>query len=60
MAVLLARRGDALLALAGTGTGVAAYLAWVALVDEQEAFCSGVGDCHTVQSSESPRSGACR
>ena len=38
--------------LAAAGTGVAAYLAWVALVDEQEASCSGVGDCQAVQRSE--------
>jgi uncharacterized membrane protein len=49
---LLTRRPDALLALAVLGTGVASYLSWVALNDDQEALCSGVGDCHTVQSSQ--------
>ena len=52
MAALLARRRDALLLLAAAGTGVAAYLSWVAIDSGREAFCSGVGDCHTVQSSE--------
>ena len=52
MTALFARRRDALLALAVLGTAVAAYLSWVALDSEQEAFCSGVGDCHTVQGSE--------
>lgn len=50
--VLLARRRDALLALAVFGTGVAAYLSWVAIDSEQSPFCSGVGDCQAVQSSE--------
>ena len=52
MGVLLARRRDALLALVVLGTAVAAYLSWVALDSEQEPFCTGLGDCHTVQSSE--------
>ena len=52
MGALLARRRDALLALVVLGTVVAAYLSWVAVDSEQEPFCSGVGDCHTVQSSE--------
>ena len=52
MAFLLARRRDLLLALAITGVAVAGYLSWVALDGEQEAVCSGVGDCKTVQGSE--------
>lgn len=52
MGALLARRPDALLALALVGTGVAAYLSWVAVDSEQQPFCSGVGDCQAVQSSE--------
>lgn len=34
------------------GVTVAAYLSWVALNEHVEPFCSGLGDCHTVQSSE--------
>ncbi len=52
MAFLLARRRDLLLALAIAGVVVAGYLSWVALDDEQQVVCSGVGDCQTVQSSE--------
>lgn len=52
MAFLLARRRDLLLALAIAGVVVAGYLSWVALDEEQEAACSGVGDCQAVQSSE--------
>ena len=52
MAFLLARRRDLLLALAIAGVAVAGYLSWVALDEEQEAVCAGVGDCDTVQSSE--------
>ena len=52
MGALLARRRDALLALVVAGTGVAAYLTWVAVDSEQQPFCSGVGDCLAVQSSE--------
>ena len=52
MTFLRARRRDLLLALAIAGVAVAGYLSWVALDDEQEAACSGVGDCQTVQSSE--------
>ena len=52
MSALRGRRRDALLLLAAAGTGVAAYLSWVALDSGQEAFCSGVGDCQTVQGSE--------
>ena len=52
MAFLLARRRDLLLALAIAGVAVAGYLSWVALDEEQEAACSGVGDCQTVQGSE--------
>lgn len=52
MGALLARRSDALLVLAVAGTGVAAYLSWVAINDQEGLVCTGVGDCHTVQSSE--------
>ena len=52
MSALLDRRHDALLVLALVGVGVGIYLSWVALVEGQEAFCSGIGDCHTVQSSQ--------
>ena len=52
MAFLRARRHDLLLALAIAGVAVAGYLSWVALDEGQEAVCSGVGDCQTVQSSE--------
>ncbi len=45
-------RQNLLLLLTVAGVGIAAYLSWVALDGESEAFCSGVGDCHTVQSSE--------
>ena len=45
-------RENVLLLLAVVGVGIGGYLAWVALDAESEAFCSGVGDCHTVQSSE--------
>ena len=45
-------RENVLLFLAVVGVGIGGYLAWVALDAESEAFCSGVGDCHTVQSSE--------
>jgi uncharacterized membrane protein len=51
MAARLTRR-NLLLLLVLAGVGIGAYLSWVALDDESEAFCSGVGDCHTVQSSE--------
>lgn len=45
-------RLDLLLVLALLGVGVGAYLAYVALDAEAEAFCSGIGDCHTVQNSQ--------
>jgi len=45
-------RLNALLLLAVLGTAVAVYLTFVALDPNVEPFCSGVGDCHTVQSSE--------
>jgi len=45
-------RLNVLLALTLLGVGVGVYLAYVALDTEAEAFCSGIGDCHTVQSSE--------
>ncbi len=46
------RRLDALLALAAAGTGVAAYLSWVALDADRAVACGPLGDCHTVQSSQ--------
>jgi uncharacterized membrane protein len=45
-------RSNLLLALVLIGVGIGGYLTWVAFDDESEAFCTGVGDCHTVQSSE--------
>lgn len=51
MAATLTRR-NLLLLLALAGVAIGGYLSWVALDEESEAFCSGVGDCHTVQSSE--------
>jgi uncharacterized membrane protein len=45
-------RLNVLLLLAVLGTAVAVYLTFVALDPNVEPFCSGVGDCHTVQSSE--------
>ena len=46
------RRLDALIALSAFGVGIAAYLTYVALAPNVEAFCTGVGDCHRVQQSE--------
>jgi len=51
LAPLAGRRLDALLLLAAVGLAVSGYLTWVALDAGAEAFCSGVGDCATVQSS---------
>lgn len=34
------------------GVGVAVYLVYVALDASAEPYCSGIGDCHAVQSSE--------
>ncbi|MEX2032005.1 MAG: vitamin K epoxide reductase family protein [Dehalococcoidia bacterium] len=45
-------RLNVLLLLAVLGTAVAVYLTYVALDSEEEPFCSGIGDCATVQSSE--------
>lgn len=45
-------RLNVLLLLAVLGTAVAVYLTFVALDPNVEPFCSGVGDCHTVQSSK--------
>ncbi|TAJ18122.1 MAG: vitamin K epoxide reductase family protein [Dehalococcoidia bacterium] len=46
------RRQQALWLLIFAGIGVAAYLVYVALDASAEPYCSGVGDCHKVQSSE--------
>ena len=51
-------RLDLLLMLALIGVGVGFYLAYVALDAEAEAFCSGIGDCHTVQNSEYAKVGS--
>jgi uncharacterized membrane protein len=51
-AVLRPSRLDAVLALAVAGAAISGYLTWVAFDHETEAFCSGVGDCATVQSSD--------
>lgn len=50
LAPLAGRRLDALLLLAAVGLAVSGYLTWVAFDAGAEAFCSGVGDCATVQS----------
>lgn len=45
-------RSDLLLALTLLGVGIAAYLTFVGWSKDVEPFCSGVGDCSAVQSSE--------
>ncbi len=52
MQCLVLLRVNALLALAATGTAVAAYLSWMALDGGQEVACGPVGDCAAVQSSQ--------
>lgn len=44
-----------LIALSTIGVAIAAYLTFVALDQNVEAFCTGVGDCHRVQNSEYAR-----
>ncbi len=51
-ATLAGRRLDSLVLLAALGVAISGYLTWVAFDAEVEAFCSGLGDCSTVQSSE--------
>lgn len=46
-----------MLLLAIVGTGIAAYLTYVALWEEGNAFCTGIGDCKRVQQSEYARVG---
>ncbi len=41
--------------LAALGMAISGYLTWVAFDAEAEAFCSGIGDCSTVQSSNYAR-----
>ncbi len=50
-ATFAGRRLDALVLLAVVGVAISGYLTWVAFDTEVEAFCSGIGDCSTVQSS---------
>lgn len=45
-------RFDLLLALTLLGVGIAAYLTFVGWSTEVEPYCSGLGDCSAVQSSE--------
>ncbi|MBM4411530.1 MAG: vitamin K epoxide reductase family protein [Chloroflexi bacterium] len=45
-------RQRALMLLILIGIGVATYLVYVALDASAEPYCSGIGDCHAVQSSE--------
>jgi len=45
-------RSVALWLLLVAGVAVAAYLVYVALSATAEPYCRGVGDCHTVQTSE--------
>jgi uncharacterized membrane protein len=52
---MASRRLDLLLALCALGVAIAAYLTFVALNKNVEAFCTGVGDCHRVQSSQYSR-----
>ena len=49
---MMSRRQQALWLLIVLGTGVAAYLVYVAIDANAEPYCSGVGDCQKVQSSE--------
>lgn len=46
------RRLNLLLVLCVIGVGIGTYLSFVALDKNVEAFCSGVGNCHTVQNSQ--------
>jgi len=49
--MLASTRQRALLLLILLGIGVATYLVYVALDASAEPYCSGIGDCHAVQSS---------
>lgn len=50
--MLASTRQRALMLLILLGIGVATYLVYVALDASAEPYCSGIGDCHAVQSSE--------
>lgn len=50
--MLTSTRQRALMLLISLGIGVATYLVYVALDASAEPYCSGIGDCHAVQSSE--------
>ena len=45
-------RLNALIGLSAAGVAMAVYLTWVALATDAEPFCSGIGSCSEVQSSE--------
>lgn len=51
----MSRRLDLLLALATLGVGIALYLTYVAIWEEGNAFCTGIGDCVRVQQSRYAR-----
>ncbi len=51
LATFAGRRLEALLLLAAIGMAISGYLTWVAFDAEAEAYCAGIGDCSTVQSS---------
>lgn len=46
------RRLNTLLLFAGIGAAIASYLVYVAIWEDGEAFCTGIGDCRRVQQSE--------
>jgi uncharacterized membrane protein len=50
-------RLNALLVLTALGLGIAAYLTYVALWEDGNAFCTGIGDCKRVQQSDYARVG---
>jgi uncharacterized membrane protein len=49
------RRLHALLLLAVLGAAIASYLTYVAIWEEGNAFCTGIGDCRRVQQSQYAR-----
>ena len=49
------RRLDLLLFLAALGIAIALYLTYVAVWEEGNAFCTGIGDCVRVQQSKYAR-----
>jgi len=51
------RRLDILLGLTALGLGIAAYLTYVAVWEDGNAFCTGIGDCRRVQQSDYARVG---